>query len=343
MQVRWYAVGIGCDMACYSPLAGYVNKENGGIVFKKSSIAGKEMQVACGQCLGCRLDRGAAWAARIVHESMGNDENCFITLTYRSKADCTREQLENGWYMPEDGSLVKSHFQKFMKRLRKSEEGRRIRYYQVGEYGEKLERPHYHAVLFNYDFADKELLKESEGIFLFTSETLEKLWPYGFSTTGDVTYESAAYCARYVLKKITGIRAQDHYLRCDEDGVAYWLLPEYTTMSLGHRCKEHRGLPVRPKDCEKCSGGIGANFYEEFKGDIFPSDEVPVPGKGVFKKVPRYYEGLLEHEDPDMFGAVKAERQLFIKKNLADYTPERLMDRYKVKMAMMSNITRDGV
>ena len=72
---------LGCEMPCYSPLKGFVNLENGGIVFKRSSIAGGSMEVACGQCLGCRLDHSRMWAIRIVHEAMLYDENSFITLT----------------------------------------------------------------------------------------------------------------------------------------------------------------------------------------------------------------------------------------------------------------------
>ena len=225
-------------MPCYSPLKGFVNKESGGIVFKRSKIAGAEMEVACGQCLGCRLDRSREWAARIVHEAQLYDDNCFITLTYDDE------------HLPKDGSLDKSHFQKFMKRLRKRFSDRKIRYYHCGEYGDQLDRPHYHACLFNFDFMDKELLKERDGNFLFVSQTLHELWPYGFSTVGELTFQSAAYCARYVLKKVNGVLSQDHYLRCDENGVAYWLQPEYTTMSR------------RP--------GIGRDWYEKYKEDVHP-------------------------------------------------------------------------
>ena len=69
-------------MPCYSPLKGFRNLESGGIVFKRSSIAGEAMEVACGQCLGCRLDRSRMWAIRIVHEASLHDDNCFLTLTY---------------------------------------------------------------------------------------------------------------------------------------------------------------------------------------------------------------------------------------------------------------------
>ena len=262
--------------------------------------------MACGQCLGCRLDKSRMWAMRCVHEASLHDENCFITLTYETE--------------PAGGSLVKEHFQKFMKRLRKKIWPKKVRYYQCGEYGDELGRPHYHAILFGLDFEDKELIGENDGQRLYTSEMLAKTWGHGFVTIGEVTFESCAYVARYVLKKVTGKNADDHYLRCDEYGVAYWLEPEYTTMSR------------KP--------GIGKDWYEKYKDDVFPSDEVPVPGSGVFKSVPRYYEEILKSEDVDSYEEIKRIRKAFYFAHGDEYTPERLMDKYKVKKAQVGMLKR---
>lgn len=311
-------------MPCYSPLKGFVSLSTGGILFKRSSDAGASMEVACGQCLGCRLDKSKEWAARIVHESSLYDENCFITLTYREPWDCTKEQRQKGYHKPLNGSLNKKHFQDFMKRLRKMFKDRRIRYYHCGEYGDKLNRPHYHACLFNLSFPDIELFQEREGNFLFTSKILEKLWPYGFSTIGDLSFESAAYCARYVTKKVTGTQSHEHYSRIDVDtGEVYQVEPEYATMSR------------RP--------GIGRVWYEKYKDDCFPSDEVPVPGAGVFPKVPRYYEQIFQREDGDGHEEIKRRRKVFRKEHAADYTPQRLMDKYKVKKAQIETLRRDKI
>ena len=298
-------------MACYFPLSGYKDFVTGGIVFKKSSTAHEPMQVACGQCIGCRTDRQICWAIRISHEAHEWDENCFITLTYRDKAVATDEEIKNGWYMPEDGSLRKSHFQKFMKRLRKRFSDRTIRYYHCGEYGAQLDRPHYHACLFNLDFAfDQEVFKEENGYTLFISKTLEELWPYGFSTIGALTLETASYVAGYCMKKITGKLAQDHYLRWDEYGEVYWLEPEYATMSR------------RP--------GIGRKWLDKYWQDVFPADNVPVSGKGVLHKVPTYYQTIIEGRSPELIEEVKKVREVFMREHGHDYTQERLMQRYKV-------------
>ena len=108
-------------MPCYSPLKGWKDIDTGGIRFDRSNCHTK-MEVACGQCLGCRLDRSRMWAYRIVHEAGLHELECgnsFITLTYRDRIECNLEQLQKGYQIPDDWSLHKSHFQKFMKRLRK--------------------------------------------------------------------------------------------------------------------------------------------------------------------------------------------------------------------------------
>jgi len=302
-------------VACYSPLKGYRCPETNGLVFKKTRLNQEKLEVACGQCLGCRTDRALMWAVRIVQESTLHRDhfgNCFVTLTYRDPSECTREQLAQGHHVPADYSLNKKHFQDFIKRLRRKFP-QKIRFFHCGEYGDLTQRPHYHACLFNVDFTDSIVWKNVEGVITYESETLQSLWPYGFATVGELNYETAAYTARYILKKITGHQALDHYLRNDEYGVAYWLQPEYVTMSL------------KP--------GIGAEFYDKYQNDIFPADLVPVPGKGIIHKVPRYYQKILEARDPETLELVKQVREDFIKTHAADFTPERLIDRYKVHKA----------
>jgi len=302
-------------MPCYTPLKGYKDPATGGLTFNKTGTA-QTLEVACGQCLGCRLDHASMWAARIVHEASLHSDlggNCFITLTYRDPHECNDSQFKSGHYIPADYSLRPSDVTNFIRRLRKTLP-QRIKYFYCGEYGDENQRPHYHLCLFNHQFTDQTLWKDDEGSYTYTSPTLEKLWPYGFSSVQQLEYGNAAYCARYSLKKINGKRAREHYLRCDEHGEAYWLLPEYIRMSTGNTKGKHLG--------------IGAGFYEKYVTDIFPSDEIPVPGKGIIKKVPRYYQNILESTDPHTLAMVKELRQQFIKAHAADFTPERLKQKY---------------
>ncbi len=299
-------------MPCYSPLQGYKDYNTGGLTFDKKK-GSQELEVACGQCLGCRVDHRLMWSIRIIHEaSMHVDShgNSWVTLTYRDRSACNEEQFKEGYFIPSDLSLAPSHVSKFIRSLRKAND-HKIRYFYCGEYGE-LGRPHYHICLFNHSFHDQYLWKDDEGVYTYTSAELQGHWPWGFTTCSELTIDNAAYTAGYAFKKITGKRADDHYLRCDEHGEAYWILPEYIRMSTG------RGKP----------SGIGARFYEKYSSDIFPSDQSPVPGHGQYELVPRYYQNILAEQDPAMLEKIKETRQKFITAHAADFTPERLRDKY---------------
>lgn len=232
------------------------------------------MQVPCGQCIGCRLDRAKDWGVRISLEAKMHDRNSFLTLTYSD---------EN---LPAGGSLVVRDLQLFIKRFReeirrqdkreKRNHATKIRYYACGEYGEKLARPHYHLVIFGYDFEDKILWRKSpSGYDLFRSPQLEKLWPYGHSEIGSVSANSGGYVARYVLKKITGSAAENHYSRVDPVSGERWsVLPEFALMS------------SRP--------GIARGWYDAFRNDCFPSDFLVLDGSKV--AVPDYFLRLARRE-----------------------------------------------
>lgn len=300
-------------MTCYSPLNGYRSRDKNpsgkrSIVFTLSQ-GFKDMPVTlpCGQCIGCRLERSRQWAIRCMHEASLHDRNCFITLTYAPE------------HLPPDGSLVKRDFQLFMKKLRKRY-GPNIRYYMCGEYGEKNARPHYHACLFNFDFRDKILWKTVRGNRLFNSPSLQELWPQGFSTIGDVTFESAAYVARYITKKQTGRDALDHYTKYDKNTGEIFaeLLPEYTNMSL------------RP--------GIAAGWLEKYRDDVYPKDEVILREKRV--KPPRFYDKIFDQYDPAQFKKIKAKRVRLAKEKEANNTPDRLSVREYIKTSMLKLLKR---
>lgn len=205
-----------------------------------------------------------------MHEASLHDENCFITLTYDKE--------------PWDGSLNKKHFQDFMKRLRRRYQD--IRYFHCGEYGPETQRPHYHALLFNHDWQDKELWSERDGVLTYVSNDLEKLWGHGFCTTGDLTFESAAYVTRYALKKRTGKEAETHYERQIGEDLFIKVQPEYTTMSL------------KP--------AIGKRWFDTYQQDCYPSDFLTYKGKKL--RVPRYYDKLLEDRDKPLLDKIKRER-----------------------------------
>lgn len=301
-------------MPCYRPLHGYaalkLNPSGKRSWTPKAADAlnAERLSISCGRCIGCRLERSRQWAIRCVHEAQLHEDNAFVTLTYAP---------EN---VPYGGTLIKKDFQDFAKRLRKKISPRRVSYFHCGEYGERTRRPHYHALLFGFDFPDKALFKKSaDGSSIFTSEFLQRLWPAGFCTTGAITFESAAYVARYVMKKITGHAATAHYQAIDpETGEVRQLQPEYTTMSL------------KP--------AIAKNWYAQFRGDIYPSDTAVIRGKEM--KPPKYYDRLLELEDPEARAAIKVRREAEALLRQGDSTTARLKVREEVKLAQIANLRR---
>lgn len=282
-------------MPCYHPLPGWFSKTRNpsgkrSIVFGvEEGFKDKPIQVPCGRCIGCRLERSRQWALRCVHESKLWPNNCFLTLTYDNE------------HVPADGSLRPRDFVLFMKKLRKRY-GEGIRFFQCGEYGEQLGRPHHHCLLFNHDFTDRKLLSVNSQSRLYESRELNALWGHGFASIGDVSFESAGYVARYSLKKVTGPDAEKHY---------GGRLPEYLTMSR------------RP--------GIGRGWLDEFSGDVYP-DGVVVTRGGVKCKAPRYYDAYQEEKDPEAMWRLRVRRKLELE-NDVDGTGSRLIEREAVVTA----------
>ena len=302
---------------CYFPLIGYRSKEltarnKRKIVFNlKYALDDSELSIPCGKCIGCRFEKSRQWALRCVHEASLHEENCFITLTYSPE------------HLPANHSLDKSHFQKFMKRLRKHFTGTTIRFYHCGEYGEKNNRPHYHACIFGMDFPDKVFQETTKnGDKLYRSPLLTKLWGKGEEQAqliGELTFQTAAYTARYIMKKINGKDADEHYRHTDElTGEQHQIIPEYTTMSR------------RP--------GIAHDWYKNFKSDVYPSDQVII--KGIPMQPPKYYDSILEKENPFLYDDIKHDRLINGEKYSDDNTPERLHVKHTVKQAQAKLLSR---
>lgn len=308
---------------CVKPLCSWkIGKKPNGkdlIVFSAPRGKGEFLALPCGQCIECRLERSRVWAMRCMHEASLSDENCFITLTFSDH------------HLDPQLSLRKFHFQKFMKRLRKhlsadGKQAKRVRYFHAGEYGENFGRPHHHAILFGYDFPDKKLKVVRRGNNYYESELLNKLWSdsdtgesYGFHEVTSVSFETCAYVARYVCKKITGEDAADHYIQIDEQGNYYKREPEYCTMSR------------RP--------GIGLDWFEKYKDtDVFAHDSIVVRGK-VKCKPPRYYGSKYELTNPQEYALIKEKRLQRAKEN-PDNTSDRLRAREEIKKAQYAFLKR---
>lgn len=259
---------------------------------------------------------------RCYHESSMHRLNCFITLTYNDEC------------LPEDYSVHKRVLRLFIKRLRKHIEPARLSFYGCGEYGPENLRPHYHAILFNYDLPDKVFWKENhQGDRIYTSKLLDEIWGFGFTTVGDVTYQSAGYCSQYVMKKINGEKAVNHYIRTHPRGYVVKVEPEFQAQS------------TRP--------AIGLTWFNKYHSDAFPSDFLVVDGKQ--HRVPAFYlRELIKKEEPpapdkkyfEGINAVPSNRIKRVRKqqaqpHKANNTPERLAVRDTVKRAKISALKRE--
>lgn len=245
---------------------------------------------------------------RAVHETKLYKRNCFITLTYDEQN------------LPDRGKLNYDDFQQFMRRLRKKC-GENIRFYMCGEYGTLNGRPHYHAILFNHDWEDKIHFKRSEsGEEIYTSAMLQRLWPDGHSSTGEATFESAAYIARYCVQKRTGEEADEHYKRYDYLG-EYQLQPEFNQMSR------------KP--------GIGGDWIKFYKDDVFKHDSVIINGKET--TVAKYYDKQLKKYDPIRLEEIKEYREWNGYQQRADNTPERLLIKEMVTKAKIKTLERGKI
>lgn len=265
-------------MTCFHPVTAYRVSEghssNGKWPITRDPNKGfidKTVIIPCGGCKGCRLERARQWAVRCMHEAhMHDDNNAFITLTYSPE------------HLPKYGSLVKRHFQLFMKKLRKKYNGKKIKYFMCGEYGERKGRPHYHACLFGHVFNDTKLHSVNNKVYppvkLFTSKTLTNLWGLGHCSVGDVNFASAGYVARYITKKITGDPAVHVYNKIDYSTgeILEERLPEYANMSL------------RP--------AIGEEYIRKFFRDIYPHDSITMhrDGKSVECQPPKFYDNIYD-------------------------------------------------
>lgn len=302
-------------MPCFHPLRAY-RDVGGGVVFHSNgSGAPAALMLPCGQCVGCRYERSRTWALRCVHEAQMHDSNCFITLTYDE--------------LPKDGSLCVADWQKFAKRLRHKVGS--FRFYACGEYGERNLRPHFHACMFGVDWPDKVLHGYTDrGDPLFTSSILERSWGHGLVSSGEMTYESAAYVARYCMKKAGGALADKRYSRIDAaTGEVFYVKPEFAIMSR--------------------NPGVGATWFDKFMDDAFPSDAIVHDGRKF--QPPRYYENRLLSLSAMCSGAVsdiadaswRLQRRRSSMEHSEDLTPERLAVRESVIESRLAVLSREDL
>lgn len=197
------------------------------------------LELSCGKCLECQKEYSKEWSFRIMLEAKKYAENCFVTLTYAST----------------DGELHKRDLQLFIKRLRRHLEPLKIRYFACGEYGSKGGRPHFHLIIFGWKPKDLVFFFKDKKTYsnIYTSDFLSRVWSNGFVTVGDLTLESAKYCAKYMQKLETSYKT--------------------------HKTKPFVTMSLKP--------GIGLYSYLEKEDIYLQTDKIYF--NGSWCKIPRYY------------------------------------------------------
>lgn len=265
----------------------------------------------CRKCLGCRIDKTKDDSVRAVHHDSMFKQSSFITLTYAP------------FSLPSGGSLDPEDWDKFVFRFRaflRKYHSRKVQFLMCGEYGENLSRPHYHALVFGWDFRKptkshafdypgRYLWKKSNGFSLYRSDLLEHCWMHGQCLVGDVTRESAAYVSRYVMKKLYGPEADDHYRGINEYGEEV------------QKVREFMRYPSRP--------ALGASWLKKFSGDILSKNYVTLEGKEY--RTPPYYSRKLSVEFPQEMGRFKALGQKRVRELERAHPEEFTVERLAVK------------
>lgn len=204
----------------------------------------------CGQCMPCRVNRKRLWTHRILLESYYHEKNSFVTLTYNE---------EN---LPEGGTLVPRDLQLFLKRARKQFAPHRLRFYAVGEYGDRTWRPHYHLALFGAGPEDSEIIDSS--------------WKKGYTMCGDLNKNTAMYVCGYITKKLT--KKEDERLQGRH--------PEFARMS------------NRPGIGAEAAKDIADALFSEYGKDMMQEGDAPISLKHGKRNLPlgRYLRDKIRDE-----------------------------------------------
>lgn len=276
-------------MPCRAPLEAAQSNGEKPVIYKRgrrpTTLAEgyDALEIPCGRCIGCRLEKSRQWGVRLACEMAYLWEeldlpSTFVTLTYDEE------------HLPIDRSLVPEHLQLFIKRLRERIRPHKIRHFSAGEYGGQcqlheldncpscgpIQRPHYHSIIIGWAFPDRIQTGEREGYPVYKSEQLENTWGKGRCEIGAANFQTASYTAGYIMKKQTGRNVDEgHYTSyCPLRDQWFDVEPEFAHMS------------TQP--------GIGMPWLGTHWEDIYRNDEMSIPGRGTFGVAPNYFDTLAQ-------------------------------------------------
>lgn len=182
---------------CLSPIT---------ITKNKNTKEEETIQVRCGKCIECNIQRIKEWTNRLYLEQISHDESCFITLTFSNDLITNNTDKEVNPLMAIDLKYSKRYFQLFLKRLRKyiyKTENKFIKYYHIGEYGSRNQRAHHHIIIFGWKPKDMRQMEVSKsGKEQFFSQTINDIWKLGRISVQNTNINNIKYICKYTTEKI---------------------------------------------------------------------------------------------------------------------------------------------
>lgn len=262
-------------MPCFKPLAAFETPA-GVILFRNPTADSVPLRLPCRRCMGCRMTYSSHWIQRGLCElAMHDQADChFLTATYAPE------------HMPEHGDLVYSHWQKFARKVRK--ELGPFRFMVTGEYGEKTDRPHFHAHIYGLRLDDLQVAgRGTQGDTLFESPALEEIWGKGIARIGEINPTTLGYTTGYALKD-TGAHDDKNYEIVLPNGEVY--------------------QKRRPFMRTSRKPGIGGEWFDRYGiTDVFSKGYCTHFGKKYHP--PPYFLERLREMDESMYEAEKEKRK----------------------------------
>lgn len=320
--------------------------------------------IPCRHCQECKMKYAEEWGIRCSHEFQIRKVASFITLSIDSaKANLFNTEKNLKHYCkrcingsryikyPVDYTLCKGMLLDEIKRMRDTlfkRYGIKIRYFGCGEYGSEKDRPHYHLIIFGYDFPDRRFIELSKkGIPIYHSEELQEMWKYGLATVQEVNHRACLYTAKYCLKKL---KYNDDI---SEMEAYYGREPEFLVMSKGScqpnrcpylddiikNCKDMKSLRDlgNPycKNCKYQRGGIGYDWFVKYGEDVLKIGYVTIDN--IKYPIPKYYLKILKLTSEEKYDKYKINQLQKIDEFDEKHPEEKSMDRKNIRKQIIKS------
>lgn len=318
-------------------------RANGGVIGSGQMFASAGFDLnqltplPCGQCISCRLNYSRSWAVRMMLESEYHEHNYFVTLTYDDVFLPQRPCYDLATNTVKYTDLEPKHLSSYIKRLRESvrtEYGvTGIKFFGCGEFGDLMDRPHYHLCLFGMPdlSADLDFLKQNGSVKHYTHDLIGDAWRdprsgvgIGFHSVSEFTYETGAYTGAYMTKKIKGLPLKLQEVDSEAMAECAGVL----------RTNPFARMSRRP--------GLGYEYFQEHSFDILKTDSVPYQKdhKSFLAKSPRYFDRLYDAILPSMLDSNRDLRKTLGNARFAGMSNDQRM-RYHFQQGLAAEIKQE--